>query len=220
MIVTIKIKEIKMTNMKLILGSISVATALLISGCASTQANSTTKSEQTLSSSQQLLTTYANIATQNYNDALNDAKALQKAINTFAQNPTQATLDNAKQAWLVSRESYGQSEIFRLSNGPIDAEDNWVAEAYGALEGQINAWPLDENMIDYTIDANGEKTSGNIIDTVGVFNPGGEDATPVDVTSITKEALTQLNENGGEANVSTGYHAIEFLLWGAGPRLL
>jgi putative iron-regulated protein len=214
MILTIKIKDLKMRNMKLILGSMSVAAALLISGCANTQSNQSVKSEQALSSSQQLLTTYANIATQNYNDALNDAKALQKAINTFAQNPTQATLDNAKQAWLISRESYGQSEIFRLSNGPIDAEDNWVAEAYGALEGQINAWPLDENMIDYTIDVNGEKTSGNIIDTVGVFNPGGEDATPVDVTSITKEALTQLNENGGEANVSTGYHAIEFLLWG------
>ena len=29
-------------------------------------------------------------------------------------------------------------------------------------------------MIDYTIDANGKKTSGNIIDTIGKFNPGGE----------------------------------------------
>ena len=157
---------------------------------------------------------YANIALDNYTQTLNDAKLLEKAINDFVANPTQAGLDNAKKAWLNARESYGSSEIFRLSNGPIDAEDSWIEEAYGALEGQINAWPLDENMIDYTIDAEGKLTSGNIIDTIGKFNPGGEDATEVDVTEITVEALTQLNENGGEANVSTGYHAIEFLLWG------
>ena len=119
-----------------------------------------------------------------------------------------------KNAWLTARESYGVTEIHRLSNGPIDAEEGWVAEAYGALEGQLNAWPLDENMIDYTVDENGRRTTGNIIDTAGSFNPGGEDAQAVDVSSITPEALAALNENGGEANVATGYHAIEFLLWG------
>jgi len=33
-------------------------------------------------------------------------------------------------------------------------------------------------------------------------------------TPITREHLVALNEQGGEENVSTGYHAIEFLLWG------
>jgi putative iron-regulated protein len=161
-----------------------------------------------------ILSNYADIALVNYSDALSDAKKLQKAIEEFTKNPTQKNLDNAKNAWLVSRESYGQTEIFRLANGPIDAEDGWVSDKYSALEGQINAWPLDENMIDYTIDADGKKTSGNIIDTIGKFNPGGEDSKEVDVTKITVEAITELNENGGEANVATGYHAIEFLLWG------
>ncbi len=37
----------------------------------------------------------------------------------------------------------------------------------------------------------------------------------LDVTTITPELLASLNELGGsEANVATGYHAIEFLLWG------
>ena len=117
-----------------------------------------------------LLRAYANLAKDNYSDALNDAKLLQAAIESFSKNPTEATLKAAKNAWLNSRESYGQTEIFRLSNGPIDAEEGWVADTYGSLEGQINAWPLDENMIDYTIDADGKKTSGNIIDTVGVFS--------------------------------------------------
>ncbi len=158
--------------------------------------------------------TYAKIADANYHDALADAKKLQAAIKAFTANPTEETLLAAKDAWKVSRESYGTTEVFRLSNGPIDAEEGWVAEAYGNLEGQLNAWPLDENMIDYTIDADGKRTSGNIIDSTGQFTPGGEDPKAVDVTTITTAALTDLNENGGEENVSSGYHAIEFLLWG------
>lgn len=161
-----------------------------------------------------ILSNYAAIAQANYTDALNNAKALDKAIKAFTAAPSEATLSDAKAAWLKSRESYGTTEAFRLQNGPIDAEEGWVADAYGALEGQLNAWPLDENMIDYTIDAEGKKTSGNIIDTRGKFNPGGEDSKEVDVTSITVDAITALNENGGEANVASGYHAIEFLLWG------
>lgn len=162
----------------------------------------------------EILLTYANIALINYSDALSDAQTLQNAIKAFSENPTEVNLKKAKDAWLVSRESYGTTEALRLSNGPIDAEEGWVAKSYGALEGQINPWPLDENMIDYTVDANGKKTSGNIIDTKGKFKPGGEKPTTVDVTNITVEALTDLNENGGEANVATGFHAIEFLLWG------
>jgi putative iron-regulated protein len=161
-----------------------------------------------------IIGTYTTIATANYADTVKDAEKLEKAIHDFTNNPTQENLERSKKAWLNARESYGTSEIYRLSNGPIDAEEGWVAEAYGSLEGQINAWPLDENMIDYTIDANGKRTSGNIIDTKGNFDPGGEESSAINVDTITKEALTALNENGGDANVASGYHAIEFLLWG------
>jgi len=158
------------------------------------------------------LSTYATIASANYADALKDAKALQAAIDAFSNKPTKATLQAAKNAWLVSRESYGTTEIFRLSNGPIDAEEGWVAETYGAVEGELNSWPLDENMIDYTTDANSRRTS--IIDTKGLFTPSGEDVTAVDVSEITPDAISALNTNGGDANVAAGYHAIEFMLWG------
>ncbi len=191
--------------------SLSVVTAIALSSSANSQ---TTNEKKELSSTKSVLDAYANVALASYSETLDNAKGLKIAIDKFAKNPTQENLNSAKQAWLISRESYGQTEALRLSKGPIDAEDGWVAEAYGAKEGQINAWPLDENMIDYTIDANGKKTSGNIIDTVGKFNPGGEESKEVDVTKITVEAITDLNENGGEANVATGYHAIEFLLWG------
>ncbi|MFV7790835.1 imelysin family protein [Aliarcobacter lanthieri] len=191
--------------------SLSVTAALALSANASSPKDT---NKTVVSTKIPILEAYANIALDNYSDAVKDAKVLKEAIDKFVVNPTQENLDNSKKAWLESRESYGSTEIFRLSNGPIDAEDGWIEKAYGSLEGQINAWPLDENMIDYTIDADGKLTSGNIIDTIGKFNPGGEDSTEVDVTKITIEALTELNENGGEANVSTGYHAIEFLLWG------
>ncbi len=161
-----------------------------------------------------ILTTYADIVIANYEDALNDAKTMQASIKNFTLNPTSMNMGNAKAAWLVARESYGQTEAFRLSNGPIDAEEGWHAQKYGAPEGQLNAWPLDENMIDYTIDARGNKTAGNIIDTKGAFTPNGDKSKSVNIATITPDAIAALNENGGDANVATGYHAIEFLLWG------
>ena len=196
---------------KKVVVSLSVVTAIVLTGCTSIQSGSEKKEVVKTNS---VLEAYSNIALANYSDSLKDAQALKVAIDTFAKNPTAENLKNAKIAWLVSRESYGQTEIFRLANGPVDAEKGWVSETYGAKEGQINAWPLDENMIDYTIDAEGKKTSGNIIDTIGKFNPGGEESKEVDITKITVDAITDLNENGGDANVASGYHAIEFLLWG------
>ena len=184
-----------------------VTASLLFTGCVTNTMSTNAKSET-------LLGTYTQIAQNNYADALKDAKALQSQVDMFAKHPTQENLQKAKDAWKLSRESYGQTEIFRLANGPIDAEEGWVATTYGALEGQLNAWPLDENMIDYTQDANGKKTSGNIIDSKGMFNPGGEDAKAVNVSQITVDAIADLNENGGDANVASGYHAVEFLLWG------
>ena len=198
--ILIKGKKMKKTILSL------VASSVLVTGVmAKTEVKSDTST---------VLQAYANIASTNYTDALNDAVKLQEAVKSFTAAPTEQTLEAAKKSWLDSRESYGQTEIFRLANGPIDAEEGWVADTYGGLEGQLNAWPLDENMIDYTINAKGEKTSGNIIDTKGTFNPGGEESKAVDVTTITAAAITELNENGGDANVATGYHAIEFLLWG------
>lgn len=190
------------SSRKPLFAAIAVAFAL-----SSTPALAQGKKDETLA-------TYAAIADANYHDALADARALQTAIHAFAERPGEDTLQAAKTAWLAARESYGSTEIFRLANGPIDAETGWVAKTWGGREGQINAWPLDEQMIDYTLDAHGQRTHGNIIDTAGPFTPGGTEAKAVDVTRITPEALGELNENGGDANVASGYHAIEFLLWG------
>ncbi|MEZ5024131.1 MAG: imelysin family protein [Chitinophagales bacterium] len=145
-----------------------------------------------LGNASDFVTNYANMAYANYNDALEDAKSLKTAIDAFVATPNATTHQAAKTAWLTARESYGTTEAFRFAGGPIDE--------YGeAPEGALNAWPLDEAYVDY-IDNNGN------IDNTGIINDG--------VTSIDAATLESLNEQGGEANISIGYHAIEFLLWG------
>ncbi|XOV92613.1 MAG: imelysin family protein [Bacteroidota bacterium] len=140
---------------------------------------------------------YADLVYANYLDTYNDALALQTKIETFLATPSASSLAEAKEAWLNARESYGQTEAFRFYGGPIDDEDG--------PEGQLNAWPLDESYIDYVItDKNGEDP----IDGTNIIN------SPNDFPSISAEVIASLNEAGGETNISSGYHAIEFLLWG------
>src|SRR5687767_11123674 len=134
---------------------------------------------------------YAALLFANYSDALEDAEALHDAIDAFVEAPSQATFDAAKAAWIGSRPSYQQTEAARFYNGPIDDPED-------GPEGLINAWPLDENYIDYV---EGAPDSGIIND-------------PVDFPVIDEDTLREANEAGGEANIATGYHAIEFLLWG------
>ena len=126
-----------------------------------------------------------------YVKSLNSAQSLDSAIDRFLAVPSQARLDAAKHAWLRARDDYGVTEIYRFYEGPIDNEEN-------GPEGLINAWPLDESYIDYV---EGNPQAG-IINDPNTF--------PVIDTAL----LVSLNEEGGEENVSTGWHAIEFLLWG------
>ncbi|NIL20352.1 imelysin family protein [Pseudomonas sp. AN3A02] len=148
---------------------------------------------------------YADMVFAVYSDAESTAKTLQTAIDTFLANPNDDTLKAARTAWIAARVPYLQSEVFRFGNIIID---DW--------EGQVNAWPLDEGLIDY-VDKTYEHALGNPGATANIIANNeiqvGEDK--VDVKDITPEKLASLNELGGsEANVATGYHAIEFLLWG------
>ena len=148
---------------------------------------------------------YADMVFAVYSDAESTAKTLQTAIDTFLANPNDETLKAARAAWVAARVPYLQSEVFRFGNTIID---DW--------EGQVNAWPLDEGLIDY-VDKSYEHALGNPGANANIIANNeiqvGEDK--VDVKDITPEKLASLNELGGsEANVATGYHAIEFLLWG------
>lgn len=131
---------------------------------------------------------YSTLVYANYSDTIAAAQQMQKAIHAFLAKPSPATQNAARKAWLDAREFYGQTEAFRFYDGPIDNADG--------PEGQINAWPMDESYVDYVV--------GD--DNAGLINNRK--------LAITKERLAALNEHDGEENISTGWHAIEFMLWG------
>jgi len=154
-----------------------------------------------------ILKTYADIALAGYSDALSTAKALDAATDALIASPSEETLKAAQDAWRASRPSYQQTEAFRFGNAIVD---EW--------EGKVNAWPLDEGLIDYVDAGYGTESDENGLYTANVIaNPKiSIDGKDVDASEITPEFLaTTLQEAGGiESNVATGYHAIEFLLWG------
>jgi putative iron-regulated protein len=154
-----------------------------------------------------ILKTYADIAYAGYSDALTTAKALDAATDALIANPSAETLKAAQDAWRASRPSYQQTEAYRFGNAIVD---DW--------EGKVNAWPLDEGLIDYVDASYGTESDENGLYTANVIaNPKITiDGKEVDASELTPDFLANtLQEAGGiEANVATGYHAIEFLLWG------
>ncbi|OLF36316.1 imelysin [Psychrobacter sp. C 20.9] len=160
-----------------------------------------------------LMISYANMAHAAYKDSLDTAKALQAAVDTYVATPTQANLDAAKSAYKAARQPYSQTEIFRFDEGFVTANDKRAINSIDSWEGQINAWPLDEALIDYVSDDyEGEYNSQENIINSDSITVG---STKQDTSTITPELLADMNEIGGsEANVTTGYHAIEFMLWG------
>ena len=127
---------------------------------------------------------YAAIVFASYEDTHKGAVALQKAVAALVATPNADTLGAARKAWPAAREPYGQTEAYRFYSGPID-------DAKGP-EGQINAWPMDESYVDYV---KGKPNAGIINKKV----------------AITKASLAKANEHGGEENIATGWHAIDYV---------
>ena len=149
---------------------------------------------------------YADLAAAKYSDSLTAARALLAAVDALIANPSDTTLTAARTAWIAARVPYQQTEVFRFGNAVVD---DW--------EGKVNAWPLDEGLIDYVAadTATNEENALaglNVIATPKFTMSGAE----IDATAITPALISEaLHEADGiEANVASGYHAIEFLLWG------
>lgn len=145
---------------------------------------------------------YAELVYQTYGSSKTDVIAMQSVIAQFLAQPSETTHQAAKAAWTEARQSYLQTEAFRFYEGPIDFVDPATGEE--GPEGRINAWPMNEAFIDYV---KGKADSGLIND------PSFE---------ISTDAILNNDQVTDEADVTTGWHAIEFLLWGqdfnaAGP---
>jgi len=170
-------------------------TACVLAGCA---ANRTANAGETYDARPQIKT-YARIVYRSYRDARDQAVALQRAVNILLAKPDAQTLTAARKAWLGCRDSYGRTEAFRFYEGPIDFVDQKTGTE--GPEGLINGWPLNEAFIDYV--------KGN--PTAGIVN--------MKTVPISKDVLVKKNAAEDEKNITTGYHAIEFLLWGQDLRL-
>lgn len=138
-----------------------------------------------------VMESYADLLYAMYSDSVDLAVGLDRVIEEFLAAPTEAGLQEARQAWRDARPFYLQTEVARFYEGPIDGGTT-------PPERFLNAWPLDEAYLDYV---EGDPDAGLINDPAGF---------PV----LDAEAIRSANERGGEANVATGWHAIEFLLWG------
>ena len=150
--------------------------------------------------------TYADIALAGYEDSLYTARNLSYAVDALLNDPSEANLAAARAAWRAAREPYQQTEVFRFGNPGVD---DW--------EGKVNAWPLDEGLIDYVAGEYGAENEENPAYTANVIaNPRIRvGARTIDASVITPAVIESLHElDGVEANVAAGYHAIEFLLWG------
>ncbi|EKE45061.1 lipoprotein, putative [Oceaniovalibus guishaninsula JLT2003] len=154
-----------------------------------------------------VLETYADIAAAKYADSRDAARQLQTAIHKFIDAPSAEGLDAARTAWREARIPYMQTEVYRFGNPMVD---EW--------EGRVNAWPLDEGLIDYVDPTYGGATDENEYAALNVIaNPQFQlSGRTVDASRITPDLLQDVLQeaDGVEANVATGYHAIEFLLWG------
>jgi putative iron-regulated protein len=154
-----------------------------------------------------ILANYADIGEATYQDSIAGAKTLDQAVEVFLTSPNDVNLKKARDAWIAARVPYMQSEAFRFGNPEIDD-----------IEGDVNSWPLDEGLIDY-VDAKsyGTSSDSNPYYTLNVIanrklQLGNK---TIDAAKIDKDLIKSLMSAGdNEANVSVGYHAIEFLLWG------
>ncbi|HEX8375951.1 MAG TPA: imelysin family protein, partial [Geminicoccaceae bacterium] len=153
-----------------------------------------------------VLKTYGDIAEAMYGDAQGGGGRLRAAVEAFLAQPSEATQQAAKAAWLAARAPYQQTEGFRFGNAVVD---DW--------EGKVNAWPLDEGLIDYVAASYGEASDENPLYRLNVvanreLRVGPEE---VDAATIDADLLRGLQEAlDVEKNVAVGYHAVEFLLWG------
>jgi putative iron-regulated protein len=174
-----------MSRRRSVLAVLVVTAGLSAAGCGDEEAKVSRSDKQAVAEN------YANVALASYDAAIDSASDMRRAIDAFLEAPGRDRLIAARRAWLSARDDYIVTEPFRFYGGPID-------NAKDGPEGLINAWPLDEAYIDYVT---GNRDAGIINDRRG--HP-----------QITSDVIVEANERGGETNISSGWHAIEFLLWG------
>jgi putative iron-regulated protein len=140
-----------------------------------------------------------------YQDSLGAAKRLFETLRNLVESPGVDSHAAAKAAWIEAHRIYSRTEVLRFGNPNVDA---W--------ETRVNAWPVDEGFLDY-VSPQYAYEGGN---PHALYNLIGSDFQIA--PSFIVEARSEMDPKAGvyrgftdnETNVATGFHAIEFLLWG------
>lgn len=135
---------------------------------------------------------YARLVQSSYTASANAAERMRLAIKAMLDKPNAETLAAARASWVEARPAYLVTEAFRFYDGPIDVRPDGET----GPEPHINAWPLNEAFIDYV---KGQPRAGIIGD---------------NSVTLTRESILARDQVSDESDVTTGWHAIEFLLWG------
>ena len=149
----------------------------------------------------QVVENYTRLVLANYSNTYAAAQKLNSLAKGFVQEPTADELKLLREAWLIARASYVQTEAFRFYDGPIEVFPDDVN--IPGPESRLDAWPIDASLIDSVKD----KPQGGLINSRKLISP---------------VRLRSMNQEDDERHVFTGFHALEFLLWGedldkAGP---
>lgn len=163
------------------------------------------KADTTRNTHRTILNGYRSLASHSYEAAYHSADRLRKATLAFLAEPSKTGLDNLRQTWRTARIDYSQTEVFRFGN--------WIVDDW---EGQVNAWPVDEGLLDYVSTAYQASSTNplyrhNLVANANIVVGG----IPIKADSLAWPQLKFIH--GGsehESNVLLGYHAIEFMLWG------
>jgi putative iron-regulated protein len=161
--------------------------------------------DSTTTPADEVTKSYVVLAHARYSDSLEAAKQLFDALNRLVREPSAKTHAEAKSAWIAAHRVYSTTEVFRFGNPNVDA---W--------ETRVNAWPIDEGFLDY-VSPGYAYEGGN---PHALYNLIASDFQIA--ASFITEARSETDPKAGvyrgftdnETNVATGYHVIEFLLWG------
>lgn len=154
----------------------------------------------------EVLAGYRQLAHAATRDAHERARDLLAAVQQLIASPGEDTLDAARKVWVSAREPYSFAEALRFGNWFVDEADE-----------RINPWPVDEGFLDYVQALYAGSPSNqdgqlNLVAAPDRVMIGGRWLETEPLQRITLKMAQELSNS--ESNLTTGYHAIEFLLWG------
>ncbi len=154
----------------------------------------TTLSEEVSTSLVSLLQGYLFQIDSDYSAVAEALVMLQTEIDSFLAAPDESSLDSVRRSWLAANSQYELTSAHRYFADAIFTDD--FALQFFQVQYEVNHWPILPGYLDYV---DGYPNSGIVNDMTVSLEP---------INLRQQHGAFDINE------VSLGFHAIEFLLWG------